>query len=72
MGDAREGLDAQRGTVVTTDDPIALAKAIDLAFDYRGDITVHRRGDATPIEGYLFDRRRGEAAASHKCVGPWE
>jgi hypothetical protein len=36
--------------------PERLRHAIDLAFDYRGDVTIIRKSNPTPIEGYLFDR----------------
>lgn len=43
------------GHVADASDPKALLDAVDLAFDYRGDITITRSaGDR--IEGYLFDR----------------
>jgi len=41
-------------------DPAALRRALDLAFDYRGDVTITRKSsapDAPPIEGYVFDRK---------------
>jgi hypothetical protein len=46
-----------QGLSVRSDDEAALRKAIDLAFDYRGDVTIIRRSDPTPIIGYVFDRR---------------
>ena len=33
-------------------------KALEKAFDYRGDVTITRK-DGSKIEGYLFDRRSG-------------
>lgn len=36
--------------------------AIELAFDYRGDVTL-TLADGRTIEGYLFDRRRDSAGA---------
>jgi hypothetical protein len=50
-----------QGMVVRADDPAVLRHAIELAFHYRGDVTITRqpRGDA--IEGYLFDRRVDDA-----------
>jgi hypothetical protein len=33
-------------------------KALEKAFDYRGDVTVTRK-DGTTVEGYLFDRKSG-------------
>jgi len=35
-----------------------LRKALEKAFDYRGDITITKK-DGSKIEGYLFDRRTG-------------
>ena len=46
-----------QGTRVDASDPDQLRKAIELAFDYRGDVTIVRRSDPAPIEGYIFDRR---------------
>lgn len=45
-----------QGTAVSGEDPERLRAALDEAFDYRGDVTVVRRG-GEEIEGYLFDRR---------------
>ena len=39
-----------------------LRKALDLAFDYRGDITIALK-DGRSIEGYVFDRREGKSLA---------
>jgi hypothetical protein len=33
-------------------------KALEKAFDYRGDVTLTRK-DGTKVEGYLFDRKSG-------------
>ena len=52
-----------QGLDVAGDDTVVLAHAVDLAFDYRGDVTIIRRSDPAPIEGYIFDRRRGETLA---------
>ena len=41
-------------------DPRVLAEVIDRAFDYRGDVTVHRR-DGSELVGYLFNRDAGAA-----------
>lgn len=35
----------------------ALREAIELAFNYRGDVTVVRKSNGESLEGYLFDRR---------------
>jgi hypothetical protein len=37
-------------------------KALEKAFDYRGDVTITRK-DGTTIEGYLFDRKTGPSLA---------
>lgn len=43
--------------------PLASAEetraALEHAFSYRGDVTIHRH-DADPIEGYVFDRHIGD------------
>ena len=44
------------GREFTAADPVALAKAIDLAFDYRGDVTIARVSTGDPVVGFLFDR----------------
>lgn len=43
------------GSSPSLDTPELRREAIDLAFDYRGDVTVHT-ADGRVIEGYLFDR----------------
>ena len=37
-------------------------KALEKAFDYRGDVTITRK-DGTTVEGYLFDRKSGPTLA---------
>jgi hypothetical protein len=39
-----------------------LRQALELAFDYRGDVTITRK-DGCKVEGYLFDRRSGKTLA---------
>lgn len=39
-----------------------LFKALEKAFDYRGDVTVTTH-DGAVVSGYVFDRRRGRGAA---------
>jgi len=41
-------------------------RALEKAFDYRGDITITKR-DGSTIEGYIFDRRSGPSLAQ-SCV----
>lgn len=45
-----------QGTILSGDEPEAVRAAMDLAFDYRGDVTIVLR-DGSRIEGYVFDRR---------------
>jgi len=35
-----------------------LRDALEMAFDYRGDVTITRK-DGSRVEGYIFDRRNG-------------
>jgi len=56
--DTTDELTAAKGVEVDDSDAQRLAEAIDLAFDYRGDVTIVRHSDPEPIEGYIFDRRR--------------
>ena len=46
-----------QGYTIGAEDPVALLRAIELAFDYRGDVTIIRRSSPDPLDGYLFDRR---------------
>lgn len=46
-----------QGYVADANDPAALRRAIDLAFDYRGDVTITRKSSPDPVEGYIFDRK---------------
>jgi len=50
---------ARRGTVVGASDPVLLRRAVEAAFDYRGDVTVTRHSSRESIEGYLYDRTPG-------------
>jgi hypothetical protein len=45
-----------QGLAVDASDEAQLRHAIELAFHYRGDVTIARRSGGQPIEGYLFDR----------------
>lgn len=47
---------ASQGLVVKADDPAQLDRAIEMALDYRGDVTIGRRSGGNPVSGYLFDR----------------
>ena len=50
---------ARQGLEVDASDPQILERAIELAFDYRGDVTVVRHSDPQPLVGYIFDRNKG-------------
>jgi hypothetical protein len=39
-----------------------LRKALESAFDYRGDVLITRK-DGSKVEGYIFDRRNGQSLA---------
>jgi hypothetical protein len=39
-----------------------LREALEKAFDYRGDVTIHLK-DGSAVEGYIFDRRTGATLA---------
>ncbi len=51
---------AVQGMVIDASDPQLLRRALDAAFDYRGDVTIRRKSSPEPVEGYLFDRVAGE------------
>jgi hypothetical protein len=50
---AETSLQGQEPSINTS---VELAAAIDRAFDYRGDVTIHT-AQGQVIEGYIFDRR---------------
>lgn len=52
---------AHHGLNVDGTDTHVLSKAIDLAVDYRGDVTIIRNSDPQPLVGYIFDRRRADS-----------
>ncbi len=56
-------LTARQGIVVDASDPDRLRDAVDLAFHYRGDVTVTCRSTGREIDGYLFDRVQGATPA---------
>ncbi len=59
MADERaeaEDKSALEGSVPPLATPEERAQAMDAAFDYRGDVTIHT-SDGRVIEGYIFDRR---------------
>jgi hypothetical protein len=57
--------DPRQGTVVDLSAlPAArLREALNAAFDYRGDVTLHL-ADGTALECYVFDRREGDSLGS--------
>jgi hypothetical protein len=50
----------REGWAPETDDPEVLARVVEEAFDYRGDVTVVTF-DGREVEGYLFNRTRDGA-----------
>jgi len=46
-----------QGRALKLASPAERDAALDRAFDYRGDVTIHTR-DGQTIEGYIFDRRK--------------
>ena len=52
-------LSARQGIVVDDSDQDRLREAVDLAFHYRGDVTVTCRSTGREIDGYVFDRVDG-------------
>lgn len=50
------------GWSVDLNDPTMAFDALEKAFDYRGDITLHLSGGRV-VAGYLFDRRKGAGLA---------
>jgi hypothetical protein len=43
-----------------------LREGLEKAFDYRGDVTIHRK-DGSTVEGYIFDRRVARTLAD-SCI----
>ena len=52
-----------QGLIADASDERALVGALENAFDYRGDVTI-ARADGTTVEGYIFDRTRGDTLAT--------
>jgi len=48
-----------QGAAPPLDDPDRRARAIEQAFDYRGDVTL-TTADGQTLEGYVFDRRNDQ------------
>ena len=57
---------ARQGFTVDASDPRTLRRALDLAFEYRGDVTVTRASSGEAIEGYVFDRVTAATMADSK------
>ncbi|MHC4108080.1 MAG: hypothetical protein ACYSTY_08350, partial [Planctomycetota bacterium] len=55
-----------QGMAIDASDTEVLCRAIDLAFDYRGDVTVVRKSTREPVAGYIFDRAVGEQSGISK------
>ncbi len=53
---------ASQGYTADASDPAALRRAVELAVDYRGDVTITRRSSPQQVEGYIFDRRHDRAS----------
>lgn len=53
-----ERAESLQGLVVTREDERALLRALEDAFDYRGDVTLTLT-DGERVEGYVFDRVAG-------------
>lgn len=51
-----------QGFRIDASDPAALREAVDLALNYRGDVTIVRRSDPAPLDGYIFDRQSGKGS----------
>lgn len=60
-------MNANQGLVVDSADPSRLAQALELALDYRGDVTLVLRSGRT-IEGYVYDRRHKPTPAIRVLV----
>jgi hypothetical protein len=58
-GTAHEHLEGSVPSLANEED---LRKALEQAFDYRGDVSITRK-DGTKIEGYIFDRQSGTQLA---------
>jgi hypothetical protein len=58
-GTAHEKLEGSVPALANEED---LRKALEQAFDYRGDVSITRK-DGTKVEGYIFDRSNGASLA---------
>lgn len=57
------GLDSPEGRVFRPASPIELAEAVELAFDYRGDVTLELTSGER-IAGFLFNRQIKDGCSS--------
>jgi hypothetical protein len=58
-GTAHEQLEGSVPSLANEED---LRKALEQAFDYRGDVSITRK-DGSKVEGYIFDRNTGKTLA---------
>jgi hypothetical protein len=58
-GTVHEKLEGSIPALASNED---LRKALESAFDYRGDVLITRK-DGSKVEGYIFDRRNGQTLA---------
>lgn len=56
------GENSLQGWTPNLADQAELLKALDQAFDYRGDVTITLKNGQS-IEGFIYDRRRGKGLA---------
>ncbi len=57
--DTRSETSTWQGIAVDGSDKEKLRQAIEMAVDYRGDVTITRRSTGEPVIGFAFDRRSG-------------
>ncbi len=57
--DTRSETSTWQGVAVDDSDKEKLRQAIEMAVDYRGDVTIIRRSTGESIIGFVFDRRLG-------------
>lgn len=62
MSSAAAAHEDLQGRIWETATDAELREGLELAFDYRGDVTVTKK-DGTRIEGYLFDRKTAATLA---------
>ena len=56
------GTEQLEGSIPSLATEAEIVRALEKAFDYRGDVTITRK-DGTAVEGYLSDRRTGKTLA---------